>query len=375
MPPLALGEAAGPALYRALVLLVIACPCALVLSTPISIVSALAAAARRGVLIKGGLHLERLAAIAAVAVDKTGTLTHGVLSVVDVRPIDGVEASTVLATAAAVAARSPHPVDRAIAAHARHAGTATLEAMAVQAMPGLGIAAQVGGVAVELGSPRHFAARGWLTRCARGRRPPRRRRAGCRSSSSRATRRRSAWSTLGDELKTHARDAIAELRAAGIRHVAMLSGDHAPAADAAGEASGVDTVAAGLLPEQKVALVHDLAARVGPVAMVGDGVNDAPALAAAHVGIAMGAAGTAAAIETADVALMSDDLRGVALAIRLGRATLSTIRANVAAALAIKAVTVVLAVAGVATLWMAVLADVGGSLIVVANALRLLRTK
>ena len=142
-----------------------------------------------------------------------------------------------------------------------------------------------------------------------------------------------------------------------------------------GEASGVDTVAAGLLPEQKVALVHDLAARVGPVAMVGDGVNDAPALAAAHVGIAMGAAGTAAAIETADVALMSDDLRGVALAIRLGRATLSTIRANVAAALAIKAVTVVLAVAGVATLWMAVLADVGGSLIVVANALRLLRTK
>ena len=181
--------------------------------------------------------------------------------------------------------------------------------------------------------------------------------------------------TLGDELRTHARDAIAELRAAGVRHVAMLSGDHAPAADAAGEASGVDTVAAGLLPEQKVALVHDLAARVGPVAMVGDGVNDAPALAAAHVGIAMGAAGTAAAIETADVALMSDDLRGVALAIRLGRATLSTIRANVAAALAIKAVTVVLAVAGVATLWMAVLADVGGSLIVVANALRLLRTK
>ncbi len=355
-------------------LLVIACPCALVLSTPISIVSALAAAARRGVLIKGGLHLERLAAIAAVAVDKTGTLTHGVLSVVDVRPIDGVEASTVLATAAAVAARSPHPVDRAIAAHARHAGTATLEAMAVQAMPGLGIAAQVGGVAVELGSPRHFAARGWLT-------------GALEAQAAAATARglqvvlvaRDAQAiglvTLGDELKTHARDAIAELRAAGVRHVAMLSGDHAPAAAAAGEASGVDTVAAGLLPEQKVALVHDLAARVGPVAMVGDGVNDAPALAAAHVGIAMGAAGTAAAIETADVALMSDDLRGVALAIRLGRATLSTIRANVAAALAIKAVTVVLAVAGVATLWMAVLADVGGSLIVVANALRLLRTK
>ena len=165
-------------------------------------------------LIKGGLHLERLAAIAAVAVDKTGTLTHGLLSVVDVRPIDGVEAGTVLATAAAVAARSPHPVDRAIAAHARHAGAATLEAMAVQAMPGLGIAAQVGGVAVELGSPRHFASRGWLTDA-------------LEAQVAAATARglqvvlvaRDAQAiglvTLGDELKTHAREAIAELRAAG----------------------------------------------------------------------------------------------------------------------------------------------------------------
>ncbi|MEO5821761.1 MAG: heavy metal translocating P-type ATPase [Vicinamibacteraceae bacterium] len=380
VPPLAFGEDVGVALYRALVLLVIACPCALVLSTPISIVSALAAAARRGVLIKGGLHLERLAAITAVAVDKTGTLTHGVLGVVDVVALDDqdADADTVLATAAAVAARSPHPVDRAIAAHARHARgvapVALMPAADVQAMPGLGIAGDVAGVRVELGSPRHFAARGWLS-------------APLAARADAATARglqvvlvaRDGQAiglvSLGDELKTHARDAIAELRASGVRHVAMLSGDHAPAADAAGQASGVDTVAAGLLPDQKVGLVRDLTARFGPVAMIGDGVNDAPALAAAHVGIAMGAAGTAAAIETADVALMSDDLRGAALAIRLGRATLSTIRVNVAAALAIKVVTVVLAVAGVATLWMAVLADVGGSLIVVANALRLLRTK
>jgi Zn2+/Cd2+-exporting ATPase len=374
VPPLAFGEAAGTALYRALVLLVIACPCALVLSTPISIVSALAAAARRGVLIKGGLHLERLAAIAAVAVDKTGTLTHGILSVVDVVPIDGVDAASVLATAAAVAARSPHPVDRAIASHARHAGLPALEAIAVQAMPGLGIAATVGGVGVELGSPRHFAARGWLTGALEVR-VAAATAAGLQVVLVARDGQAIGLVTLGDELKTHAREAVAELRAAGVRHVAMLSGDHAPAADAAGQASGVDTVAASLLPEQKVALVRDLGARIGPVAMIGDGVNDAPALAAAHVGIAMGAAGTAAAIETADVALMSDDLRGAALAIRLGRATLSTIRANVAAALAIKAITVVLAVAGAATLWMAVLADVGGSLIVVANALRLLRTK
>ncbi len=375
VPPLAFGEPVGMALYRALVLLVIACPCALVLSTPISIVSALAAAARHGVLIKGGLHLERLAAIAAVAVDKTGTLTHGVLSVVDVIGVGGVAPGEVLSTAAAVAARSPHPVDRAIAAHARaQAGSARLEAMAVQAIPGLGITADVGGVAVVLGSPRHFASRGWLT----GALEPQVAAATAQGLQVVLVARGGqaiGVITLGDELKTHARDAIVELRAAGVRHVAMLSGDHAPAADAAGRASGVDTVAAGLLPDQKLAFVRDLTARYGPVAMIGDGVNDAPALAAAHVGIAMGAAGTAAAIETADVALMSDDLRGAALAIRLGRATLSTIRANVAAALVIKAVTVVLAIAGVATLWMAVLADVGGSLIVVANALRLLRTK
>ena len=161
----------------------------------------------------------------------------------------------------------------------------------------------------------------------------------------------------------------------GVRHVALLSGDHAEAAGVAGRASGVDTIRGGLLPEDKLALVRELAATVGPVAMIGDGVNDAPALAAAHVGIAMGAAGTAAAIETADVALMSDDLRGAAYAIRLGQATLATVRANVAVAIAIKLITVALAIAGVATLWMAVLADVGGSLIVVANALRLLRTR
>jgi Cd2+/Zn2+-exporting ATPase len=374
IPPLVLGEPASTAAYRALVLLVIACPCALVLSTPISIVSGLAAAARRGVLIKGGLHLERLAGIAAVAVDKTGTLTHGALSVVDVLPLEGEAAAAVLETAAAVAARSPHPVDRAIAAHARHAGVVPPEATALRATPGLGIGADVGKQPVMLGSPRHFASHGLMTTAlghevaaAIGR--------GLQVVLVARGGRAIGLVTLGDELKTHASEAIAELRAAGVRHVAMLSGDHAAAAEAAGRASGVDAVAAGLLPDEKVGLVRDLAARIGPVAMIGDGVNDAPALASAHVGIAMGAAGSAAAIETADVALMSDDLRGASFAIRLGRATLATIRANVAAALALKVVTVALAIGGVATLWMAVLADVGGSLVVVANALRLLRTK
>jgi Cd2+/Zn2+-exporting ATPase len=382
VPPLAWGEPVAQALYRALVLLVVACPCALVLSTPIAIVSGLAAAARRGVLVKGGLHLERLAAVVAVAVDKTGTLTHGVLDVVDVIALDGGDAAGVLRTAAAVASRSSHPVDRAIAAHAGHAAraasTQSSEAApmvrSLHATPGLGLTADVDGEAVALGSPRFFAARGLLT-------PALSARAEAATAAGQQVvlvargGRAIGLIALGDELKTHARDAIAELRAAGVRHVAMLSGDHAPAAAAAARASGVDTYAAGLLPDEKVGLVRDLTARVGPVAMIGDGVNDAPALATAHVGIAMGAAGTAAAIETADVALMSDDLRGAAYAIRLGRATLATIRANVAAAVAIKLVTVALAVAGVATLWMAVLADVGGSLVVVVNALRLLRTK
>ena len=377
VPPLAWGEPAGQALYRALVLLVVACPCALVLGTPIAIVSGLAAAARRGVLVKGGLHLERLAAVVAVAVDKTGTLTHGVLDVTEVIGLDGADSSGVLRTAAAVAARSSHPVDRAIVAHAGRAALPPAPPSVVRgvhATPGLGLTAAVDGEPVALGSPRFFAGRGLLT-------PALAARAEAATAAGQQVvlvargGRAIGLVTLGDDLRTHAREAIAELRAAGVRHVAMLSGDHAPAAAAAALASGVDTSAAGLLPDEKVGLVRDLTARIGPVAMIGDGVNDAPALAAAHVGIAMGAAGTAAAIETADVALMSDDLRGAAYALRLGRATLSTIRANVVAAVAIKLVTVALAVAGVATLWMAVLADVGGSLVVVLNALRLLRTK
>jgi len=165
----------------------------------------------------------------------------------------------------------------------------------------------------------------------------------------------------------------AELRAAGVRHVAVLSGDHAPAADAAGRASGADTVAAGLLPDEKVGLVRDLTARIGPVAMIGDGVNDAPALAAAHVGIAMGAAGTDAALETADVALMADELLKIPYALRLSRATARNIRANIAFSIGLKTAFMIMAVFGLATLWMAVVADMGASLIVIANALRLLR--
>jgi Cd2+/Zn2+-exporting ATPase len=360
--------------YRALVLLVIACPCALVLSTPISIVSALAAAARHGVLVKGGVHLETLAAIKAVALDKTGTLTHGALKVSHVQPADGSDAGDVVRVAASLAARSGHPVDRAIAAHARAHDVATAAVDAIRVHPGLGLEAAIDGEPVLIGSRRFFALRGLVTPDVEARTKE------LETQGMAVVLVAHGPAVLGaiglvDRVRSHGPEAVEALRAEGIVHVALLTGDHAGSARAAGAAGRVDVVRPGLLPEDKVRFVHELRQQYGPVAMVGDGINDAPALAAADVGVAMGAAGTDAAIETADVALMSDDLRAVPFAIRLGRATLATIRINVALAIAIKLAFVLLALAGVATLWMAVVADMGASLLVVANALRLLRQK
>jgi Zn2+/Cd2+-exporting ATPase len=360
--------------YRALVLLVISCPCALVLSTPISIVSALAAAARRGVLVKGGVHLERLGAIAAVALDKTGTLTRGALTVAEVRSVDGETAGNVVQAAASVAIRSTHPVDRAIVAHAHETGVPVETAPAARALPGHGISGTWRGAPVLVGSSRLFEQQKLLT-------------TELRSTEAQlaaagmavvlvAWRGRAIGAIgLSDEMRLHGAEAIAALREEGIRHVALLTGDHRRSAAAAGIAGGLDAIEAGLLPEDKVAIVARLRSQYGPVVMIGDGINDAPALAAADVGIAMGAAGTHAAIETADIALMADDLRRVPFAIALGRATVRTIRANVAIAIALKLTFVALAVGGLATLWMAVLADVGALLLVVGNAMRLLRVR
>ena len=374
VPPLVFGGSFASWGYRSLVLLVIACPCALVLSTPVAFVSALAAAARRGVLVKGGAYLERLAGIRAVALDKTGTLTHGVLTVAEVQPADGVEESAMLPTAAAIAARSTHPIDRAVAAHARHHGIEGGTATATRALPGQGIEALVDDEPALLGSARLFESRGLLDDRLRHRIEA------LESRGMQVVLVARGGKTLGliglsDEVRVNGREAVAALKAAGIAHVALLTGDHARSARAAGMAGAVDRIESGLLPQDKVDIVAALRAEHGAVAMVGDGVNDAPALAAADVGIAMGVAGTHAAIETADVALMSDDLRTVPYAIGLGRATLSTVRTNVATAIGIKLAFVSLAVAGMATLWMAVAADVGASLLVVANALRLLRVR
>jgi Cd2+/Zn2+-exporting ATPase len=371
-PPLLAGGSWSTWFYRSLVLLVISCPCALVISTPVSIVSALAAGARKGVLIKGGVHLETMASIRCVAFDKTGTLTRGRLHVVDVLPAAGVEPFEVLRFAAALEIRSEHPIGQAIVAHAASMGVRPVAVEGFQALPGRGAEGRLGPHRVLVGSHRLFEERGLCSTeletaldglAARG------------ASAVMVAAGGMAVGVIGvaDEPREMARDSIDLLRRQGIRHVVLLTGDQEAAARALAESLDLDAYRAGLLPEDKVTAVQELRARYGALAMVGDGVNDAPALAAADVGIAMGVAGTDAALETADVALMADELSKIPYALRLSRATARNIHANIAFSIVLKAAFLILAVTGTATLWMAVTADMGASLIVIANALRLLR--
>jgi Zn2+/Cd2+-exporting ATPase len=359
-------------IYRALVLLVISCPCALVISTPVSVVSALAAAARKGVLIKGGAHLERLAGVRCVAFDKTGTLTRGELHVVGVAPVNGGSAERALQLAASIESRSEHPIGRAILARAIDERLALEPVQRFQALPGLGAEALVGESTVLVGSHRLFEERGICSAEVHAR-------VEAFGADGRSLVMVGASGApvgvigVADRPREAARDAVQMLRDHGVAHVALLTGDHEPAARTLASAVGVDEVRSGLLPQDKVAAVRALRNRHGVTAMIGDGVNDAPALAAADVGIAMGAAGSDAALETADVALMADELLKIPYALRLSRATLGNIRMNIAFSIVLKAAFLVMAVLGVATLWMAVVADMGASLIVIANALRLLR--
>jgi Zn2+/Cd2+-exporting ATPase len=359
-------------LYRALVLLVVSCPCALVISTPVSIVSALAGAARQGVLVKGGIHLERLAGVRVIAFDKTGTITTGKLTLDAIHPIDGYSANDLLAFAASVESQSEHPIATAILDAARSRSIRLSEPHGVRALPGLGVEGHVRGAAVVCGTPRLLAERGAMTTIVsaladrivkEGMSPVI---VACNGS---------AIGVLGvtDRPKADAAQMVSDLRAQGMSRVAMITGDHEAAAQAAGLRLGVDDVRSGQLPEDKVTAVENLRRAHGAIAMVGDGVNDAPALAAADVGIVMGAMGSDAALETADIALMTDELPKVPYTIRLSRATLANIRTNVALSIGLKLAFVILAVAGVATLWMAVLADTGASALVVANAVRLRR--
>jgi Cd2+/Zn2+-exporting ATPase len=378
VPPLLLAAPWMDWIYRALVLLVIACPCALVISTPVSVVAGLTALARRGVLIKGGAHLEALGRLRALAVDKTGTITEGKPRVFDVLPFSDATPAEILRIAAAIDTHSTHPLARAVVRHAKDSGISFESAEGYQARTGRGAEATISGHDYFVGNHRFAHELGVCSdkleaRLAEmeaqaksvvvvGHRPH----ADCAGEVL-------GILTVGDAIRPNAAEALRRIHAAGIRKVVMLSGDNARTANAIAKQAGIDEVRGDLLPADKIEEIRKLAAEFGRVGMIGDGVNDAPALAAADVGIAMGAAGTDTAIETADVALMRDDLMMVSEAIRLGRRTLGIIRFNIAFALGIKAVFLALALLGAASLWLAILADTGATLLVIANALRLLR--
>ena len=371
VPPLLGAGTFAEWVYRGLVLLVIACPCALVIATPVAVVSGLTAASRRGVLIKGGVHLEDLGRARAVVFDKTGTLSRGRPEVTDVLAAAGT-ADEVLALAAAVEARSAHPIAEAVLERARAAGLQVARAEEVGAIPGRGVFGRVDGREVLVGSHRLFDERGL---CDHRLDAELLRLEG--EGKSAVLVGGGDTGVLGalavaDGLRPEAESAVRALRAEGFQ-LAVLSGDNRRTVDAVAARLAIVEAHAELLPEDKVDRLAALQRRWGPTVMVGDGINDAPALAAASVGIAMGRRGTDVALETADVALLSEDLTLVPFALRLGVSTRRTIRANVALALAVKALVLAAGLLGYGSLWAAVGADMGASLLVIGNGLRLLR--
>ena len=360
------------AIYKALVLLVIACPCALVIATPVTVVSALANAARRGVLVKGGVYLEEARRLKAVALDKTGTLTLGKPVLVAHELLSNQELkATVLSAAAALSAHSAHPVSQAIAQGLAAQGVAAGNVEHFVDQPGHGVEGVVGGQRLRLISQRAAEALG-LGSALLTERLAAHQAQGRSVSLLVSDTAVLALFAVADTVKDHAPEAVRELHALGVQTV-MLSGDHPAAAQAVAGTAGVAEAHSQLLPGDKLARIAELQARLGPTAMVGDGINDAPALAAADIGIAMGSAGTDIAMEAADVVVMNDDLRRLPGLIRLSRRTHGVLWQNIVLALGIKAAFLGLALAGLATMWMAVFADMGASLIVVANGLRMLR--
>lgn len=377
--------------YRGLGLLVVACPCALVISTPVSIISAISNAVRNGVLIKGGSHLEILSRVKMIAFDKTGTLTDGRPSVVAVRAIDcqapalvtrSVEqvhrckgCDDLIALASAVERQSEHPLAQAIVREAARRGLKDRYPAAemVTAQVGQGVTGQIGKYQVTIGSHRHFD--NAITHPQRH----------CLDAKDDAM---SGFTTvmvseggrfrgtiiLADKVRQHTRQAVTMLKRAGLTNLVMLTGDNQAAAIAIGERTGITDVRGELMPEDKVSAVEELQKDHGIVAMVGDGINDAPALATADVGIAIGGAlgGTAQAMETSDITLMSDDLRQLPYVYNLSRAAMHTIRFNMSLSLGIKLAFILIVMLGLGTMWMAVLADMGTSLLVTLNGVRLL---
>ncbi|MFH1311790.1 MAG: cation-translocating P-type ATPase [Candidatus Eisenbacteria bacterium] len=356
----------GQWIYRSIVVLIIACPCALVLATPVAVVSGLTTAARKGILVKGGLHLEQAAGVKVVALDKTGTVTEGRPTVSSVNPFGGIEEEELLRIASSIESASTHPLAGAVMSEARKRGLHFGEPQNATAITGSGMSATVDGVRYHVAKPEFFAGRPGVDGDFID---------GLKGVTTVGVGTDTALLGLiqfDDEIRPAAARTLIRLKELGIVRSVLLTGDRKETAKKVAETIGVDEYHADLLPDQKVDLVHKLKADFGSVAMVGDGVNDAPALAASDVGIAMGAAGSDTAIDTADVALMSDDISRLVPLFRLSRRVRAITLENIILAIGIKAAFLILAASGAATMWMAVFADMGASLIVIANALRLL---
>jgi len=374
VPPLFLGGEWTLWFYEALVILVISCPCALVISTPVSIVAGMASAARNGVLIKGGAFLEVPATLDTVALDKTGTLTFGTPKVTTTRALEGTTEGELLRVAAALESRSSHPLAKAVLNHAAQRGIIPAQVDDAQSRPGLGASGNIDSIRHYIGNMRYLA------ECGMAAQTDNTLQLQDEQDSGTVVAVWNEKAVLGyliieDTVRPQAKLVIAALKDAGIRDVLMLTGDTQRSAEKIAREVGVTIVRADLLPEDKTNLVTELTRTGRRVAMVGDGVNDAPALAASHLGVAMGAIGTDVAIETADVALMADDLGKLPWLIHHSRRTMNIIKANIAIALGIKIVFLIMAIMQFATLWTAVLADLGTSLFVIFNGLRLLRIR
>ncbi|MGH8379798.1 heavy metal translocating P-type ATPase [Pseudomonas sp.] len=371
IPPLFMAGAWFDWIYRALVLLVVACPCALVISTPVTIVSGLAAAARKGILVKGGVYLEGGRKLDFLALDKTGTITHGKPVQTDHVVLDPLFEGRAQALAASLAERSDHPVSRAIAVFAAEQHLGLSDVSAFEALAGRGVRGEVDGELYHLGNHRLVEELGLCS-------PQLEAQLDALESQGKTVvllldkSGPLALFAVADTVKDSSRKAIAELHELGIKTV-MLTGDNPHTAQAIAVQVGIDQAHGNLLPADKLKTIEDLYAQGHRVGMVGDGINDAPALARSEIGFAMAAAGTDTAIETADVALMDDDLRKIPAFVRLSRQTATILTQNIVLALGIKAIFLAITFAGMATMWMAVFADMGVSLLVVFNGLRLLR--
>ena len=374
IPPLFFGQEWAPWIYRGLTLLVVSCPCALVVSTPVAIVSAISVAAKNGVLIKGGIHLEAVGSLSAIAFDKTGTLTKGAPADTDIILLNGISEEELLRISASLEVRSEHPLAAAIINAAEERKIEVVPAEAFSSIGGRGAQGNVNGELVYIGNPRLFAEMDISTE----------------TIAEQVDRLQGEGKTVmlvgtrtkflgivavADEVRADSAKTIAALKQVGIAHTIMLTGDNAATAAAMALKTGVDEFRAELLPQDKVAAIQELVDKYGKVAMVGDGVNDAPALALATVGVAMGGAGTDTALEIADIALMADDLHMLPFTVRLSRKALAIIRQNITFSLIIKIIAVLAVFPGWLSLWLAILADMGASILVTLNSLRLLQVK